>query len=1087
MEVKTDLSLNKMEEAQHLLEKLHIHRQVQFDNDLQTLVDTITYNEQLKKETNKILEDSKKDSVVFENSMNHIKNVLEDVKKKAYFKSSHYRDLLGVFDNSESFNRFLNFNTTEEENEKLINFFHLYFLKKYSERNYYLCLHSNLFRSITYGYLHVNDFKQVEGQTFLLLQIFVSIISFACLKNETSNGKNAKCENEDLLNVIHSELNCVKEHISISKTSVEEIVPVINVVKYAFFVMEILCKKNDYYNNADVLYGMCLCMSNLINICLTCSSCFDNGKIEEYVKKDKEQSIMYTEKQKNETTTSNNSTNDTSEIGNESESKKNVNSDIMLNSDVSRNSNIIYYFYQYLKKFTTETFGMLNQKLLFYISKKKLNECTYREKYELLKNFNIAKFTTYIQQLFFTELTMNNGIKDIHLDFFSSLYQELFKQIISPNNCVEKMSLQIQQGAEKFQFEKIDELQKVVITHKEEQKRLERERKKKNQKKITERKVETNGNTSIEKTKKEETEMDANECKTNERQSEERLICKIFDETGIKERMVELHEALFEAQFKINEEFFEKHKMKNEKEKSMNELLDVSKLPQNTNEQITRFNNLMNETGKEHTNDFPCIDYFYYIGLDFDKTITNKDSYGLMYQILMDLQNYIPEDISNISLTEQDIEFFNSINHDIVINKDRTFTKEEKFEFLNKVNKWFLFSESQIVEMLKKKEEVSDVFSDSFNKYLKLIDNLHIKYSLLISYYDVLKGVSLNELNGEIDKRHKNLPLNDYFLEFFLNLIIYKNQNTKSFFFDLITLNSKKEFFISLIHNNLAELDQIYADELVQSNNKPKNKQQECVEKNHVNKEHITDKEESKQNKNYYRTFKQFFNIYYASCFPKDKEKRIYTGELKEDTNTIYYKHYTNKDITEQVPFFSLYNKKDIQKKVCSIINSNKLTCFVGDSLYDLPVLLNVDVPIVIGYNELLVLFCQKHNITIKPLILAAAKIEMIAKKNSSKGTTTTTTCAYGTCQNKWTENSVNANSVSKGTCNNHKNINSEMYQNLVEQKCEVSNNISANFHSLSDNKINELSSIFDEGKKTLYSVESWLEIGIFFFGKNFY
>ncbi|KJP89792.1 hypothetical protein AK88_00500 [Plasmodium fragile] len=418
----------------------------------------------------------------------------------------------------------------------------------------------------------------------------------------------------------------------------------------------------------------------------------------------------------------------------------------------------------------------------------------------------------------------------------------------------------------------------------------------------------------------------------------------------------------------------------------------------------------------------PFINHFFHVAIDFDKTIIKKDSYSAFFKILE--KHYFKESVrtGKETLTEEDITFFNNFSLEEMKNKPKP-TTQEKIEYIHKLGHWFSLQELDILENLKKDQEKKEqVYSKSYYHFLNEVDKVHVNYSMLLSYYDVFKDVQVDVLNSLISEHYERFELNEFFLEVFLHLLNYKMENRDSFYLDVITLNLKKQICLYTIRNNLLK---VRGGTFALSPPPPPSSATAPTEED------------------YYQTFKKYFHVYYSKTHTYDKGQRKYTGEFEYNRLKIKHGEYQpggGNDVgtIEKVSLSSLYDKTLIQTKVCSLLRhvNHKLSAFIGDSLIDLDAMLHADIAILIGHNELLITFCEKHNIIIKPLVCAAAKIEMLARARNATSDVTPAT---------------------NGTAN--KNV------SPIDQRGE------------------ELKDLYDEKEKVIYSTESWLEIGIFFFG----
>ncbi|EUD65919.1 hypothetical protein C922_03643 [Plasmodium inui San Antonio 1] len=465
----------------------------------------------------------------------------------------------------------------------------------------------------------------------------------------------------------------------------------------------------------------------------------------------------------------------------------------------------------------------------------------------------------------------------------------------------------------------------------------------------------------------------------------------------------------------------------------------------------------------------PCINHFFYIGIDFDKTIIKKDSYSAFFKILE--KNYYKESVrpGKDTLTEEEIFFFDNFSLDKMQNKPEP-TTQERIEWLHKMGQWFVLKEVAILEELKRdRENREEVYSESYYYYLNQVDKIHITYSMLLSYYDMFKDVDVDVLNGLISEHYERFQLNDYFLEVFLHLLNHKMENKDSFYFDIITLNLKKQICLYTIRNNLLKVKEGEGITLPLSPPSPWSKEGAPFQ----------NREGAASQEDYYHTFKKYFHVYYSKTHTYDKGQRKYTGSF--DYNRLKIKHGEyqprrdgNDDggknpngVIEKVSLCSFYDKTLIKTRVCSLLRhiNHKLSAFIGDSLIDLDAMLHSDIAILVGHNELLISFCEKHNIVIKPLVCAAAKIELLTRRRG--GLTTSMNGA----DRRITEASTSLNRATPSS-------------NDATTDVTPTTNFTANkMAPLTEERDEELNDLYDEREKVIYSTESWLEIGIFFFG----
>ncbi|GAB68487.1 hypothetical protein PCYB_133610 [Plasmodium cynomolgi strain B] len=464
----------------------------------------------------------------------------------------------------------------------------------------------------------------------------------------------------------------------------------------------------------------------------------------------------------------------------------------------------------------------------------------------------------------------------------------------------------------------------------------------------------------------------------------------------------------------------------------------------------------------------PCIHQFFYIGIDFDKTIIKKDSYSAFFKILE--KHYFKQSVrkGKDNLTKEDVSFFDNFSFEKMKNKPEP-TTQEKVEYIHKMGHWFVLKEMEILEMLKKDQaNKAEVYSKSYYYYLNQVDKVHVTYSMLLSYYDVFKDVDVDVLNKLISEHYERFELNDYFLEVFLHLLNHKMENRDSFYFDIITLNLKKQICLYTIRNNLLKVRDGEGTTLPLPPPPPRSKQGTRSQEE----EGMPSQKEvgmpphnevgTRSQEDYYRTFKNYFHVYYSKTHTYDKNQRKYTGAFEYSRLKIKHDDYqlrrdgstnggreTSQGVIENVSLCSFYDKTLIKTRVCSLLSdiNHKLSAFIGDSLIDLDAMLHSDIAILVGHNELLISFCEKHNIVIKPLVCAAAKIELLARRRG--GLTSSSSGATGSSNGPTSSRNDGTAEVAPPT----------------------------------DQREEELNDLYDEKEKVIYSTESWLEIGIFFFG----
>ncbi|CRH03931.1 conserved Plasmodium protein, unknown function [Plasmodium relictum] len=933
-----------MKDIKLLIEKLRITREKEFEKDVKILLDMKKHIDLLHSGNNDI-ENSLKN---FNNSIRYVEKIYSELKKKTIFQHSYYNNVINNYKKSSYYNTVMNYNTINDRNENLVNFFHMYLIRKYCEKSFYACLHNKFTRSITYNYLEKKDFHKYIDSDLYFLYSYIQTFSYVLLKNENLNMHLMKLCSE-MISRIYEELILLRKkakYRNVQLYNEENYIPHNSLIKYVYFIVEFL-SKNKNYNYLNILYGVYSCIYVFSNVYYTCSLSFNNLKVENYIDK-----------------------------------KKNDNK----NDD---EDNFILY-YKYINEYSGCDFMKLNEMLLYFISKEKLKSNFGFN--DILKDFNIVKYTTILERLFFTEIFVKNNNDLIDNEKFKFIKINIFKKICSIFDS-SPLYFEFPLANENFCYNYIDEKERNI-----------------------------SGSSNLKKISKNENKE---KCLSNN----------------------ELHHYFFEkAKFNIDNVFFEKylnntikgnvHNIENKG--STCDTVTNNNINDNTinNNRVNDwkaekeyFLKLFNDNYLDKKHYLECINEFYYIGIDFDKTIVKKDSYSFFFKLLKKYYNYNKKE--EINLTQDDIYFFDNITIEQLKNK-KEFPPEERIYHLHKISQWFTLKEEMFLSKLKEKNDISEVYSDSYYYFLKLIDDYNMKYSILLSYYDIFNGVNVDIINKAINEAYEELELNDYFLEVFLNLIRFKQKNAENFYFDIITLNLKKELCLIPLNNILTKLDNLsYEKKLDNINNannayeehyNSKNYEKSCNQLNNNNKV-----------SNYYNSFKKYFNIYYSKSQMYDKEKRKYTGEFKHNQLKIKYNKYTQMNKVENVSLISVFDKTLIKNKVCSLLTkvNHKLSCFIGDSLLDIDAMLSADIPILIGNSKIVTMFCEKHNILIKPLVLAGAKIELLKLKNKHN------------------------------SCISMK----EKFMSITKER---------------EKQINEM---YDENHKIIYSTESWLEIGIFLFG----
>ncbi|EWC73991.1 hypothetical protein C923_05310 [Plasmodium falciparum UGT5.1] len=1096
----------------------------------------------------------------YNNPIEYIERLYKELKGRTPFEYGYYKNVLNNYNKYDYYNYIMNnnhnllqenisnelyhnnnnnnscdknyLNNIKEKCENLMIFFHMYLIRKYCEKNYYECLHNKFIRSITYNYLDKEIFyNYINSDLYFLLYSYIQTFAYIILKNEKQNIYLMKlCS--DLISRTHEELSTLrKEGTNKMNTYLYDknfFSPYNNsLIKYVHFIVEYL-SKNKNYNYMNILYGIYSCVYVFSNVFYSCSLSYNSKKVEQYIltenigKKYKNiQCDHVSSSNQKEDYTNGMTTQDVDNIS-------------------DREKDMLRLYYKYINKYANTEFMKLNEFLLYYISKETViallrDNINYND---VIKDLNIIKYSTYLEKYIFLEICTNNMNKEQYSDIiFRDIKMDIFKSIC---NISEKSPLYIElkdeDKKECFEIIKRKWLNENNIKCTYENgfnKNMEtQDHMNKSQKKgivcpflhgmNNEKKDNTNDNIK--------TNINCNNYQNYHNYYYEHIynsyniICPRKNKNSFIHPQYE-HLFFEKTKYNIDDTFF-KQSLKNTNTLEGYEKKNIScdnykskfsgcpahfhninyNLCDEEKEKKKKILNLLNNNDNiinDHINNLKCIDEFFHISIDFDKTIIKKDSYSFFYKLLC--KHYNIKKPKDIELTQEETDFFENINIENIHKENKTnYTYEERINYIYKISKWYIIKENKLLKELQEKEDISDVYSDSYYYYLKKFDQINITHSVLISYYDILKDVDINAINCLIYDHYDNFQLNDYFLDVFLRFIQYKQHNNNTFFFDIITLNFKKQIVLYTLQNNIMKLENEHPFNVTTSeatynndnnnndnnndnNNNDNNNDNYCKDNhsdhnnnndnyckdnhsdhNNNNDNYCKDNHSDHNNNNndnyckdngrdshndqvkhkYYQTFKKYFNVYYSKMYSYDKEKNVYTGEFEYDKLKIKHKNYNgSSNKVDYVTILSLFDKTVVRKKVSTIIkNTNhKLSCFIGDSIIDLDAMLSTDIPILLGCNQLVLTFCKKHNIVIKPLIFAAAKIELLKmKKNKTES---------------------KSNTKGERTVHIHKN---EQHES----------------NSIIDQREKELSEIYDENKKVIYATESWLEIGTFFFGK---
>ncbi|SCM07628.1 conserved Plasmodium protein, unknown function [Plasmodium chabaudi adami] len=839
-----------MKDINLLIERLKISREKEFEQDLKILLEINSHYK------TSVQNDEKKDKLLNDKQLSsyiaHIESAHNDIKNKIIFENTYFSNILNCYHKSEKYNDVMNFkintNVTNDKssicNENLINFFHMYLIRKYSEIEYYKWLYNDFSKICLLKNTGENCRNKYLNSYKCFLYVYSKIVEYILLKNESINDNLTQFCKDTLLKTS-------EELESLSKMSKKDIhsnlIPNnVNLIKYAYFIIELLCKDNNA-NCLSILYALYSYIYLLSNFFYTCSLRNNNQKL----------------------------------LG---MAQGNINADSNTANNLNKNENAgnsksTCPHYNHMLKYGESKFMELNEMMLYFISKKGLekSDCNIEN---IIKDLNIFKYSTYLKKNAFSEIFLNsqNNYEEMCAKY-ENIMNEIFQKICNFSD-ISPLYL------EKLLNNKENDIKCVKAL---------------------------------------------GEClkKAN------------FDTT-----------LLDEPKFNVDTDLFKTHLNK------IN-IKDENTICDEKNNFLKYFNH--NES-KELNNFSGFINEFNYIAIDFDNTITKRDTYYMFFKLL--ISNCYKCNISgNCDLSPEEIDLYQNINIDMLNgNNNNEFSVEEKLLSIKKVEKWYSIFESNIIKELNEKKDISAPFSDSYYYFLKKVCKLHKNYSMLLSYYGIFKDISVDKANSIIDENYELFPLNDYFLEVFLKFINFKNENINEFYFDVVTLNFKKQLCMYTIRNNLIK----YVKGCEGTKDSSENNLQSV-------KQH------------YYAELKKYFNIYYLKNHNYDKDTRKYKGTYECNKLKIKHSHYNKGDTIEKACISSIFDKSLIVNKVSSLINNpnKKLTTFIGDSLIDLDAMLTVDIPILLGKNKFLLTFCEKHDILIKPLAFAAEKIEYLKSQRS--------------------------------------------------------------------------------------------------------
>ncbi|CXI53237.1 conserved Plasmodium protein, unknown function [Plasmodium berghei] len=866
----------KIKDVKHLIESLKINKEKEFEKDLKILLEINSHNYRASSQN-----ESKQNSFLNDKQLNsyiaYIETIKDNIKSKTVFENSYFGNILNCYHKSEEYNNVMNFNTNNNikndknsiYNKNLVNFFFMYLIRKYSEIEYYKWLHSDFTKKKLFNNIDENYTNNYLNSYICLLYIYSKIVGYILLKNEGINTNLIQFCKKILLKTSEE----LESLFKIRKKDIHSNLTLnnVNLIKYAYFIIEILCKNNstNYLSILYVLYSFVYILSNFF---YTCSLGINTENFEKQI-----QSNINTD---NTITNSGN---------------KNVNN--LDKKEIFHNSNSISLHYNHMRKYGESKFMELNEMMLYFISKKKLeqSDCNFEN---IIKDLNILKYATYLKKNIFSEIFMNNqnNYKEISTKY-EIIMNEIFRKICN--------------------FSDISPLYLNKLF---------------NNKEDNEKYIQTNNNITID---------------TNN-------IVKKVEECLKK---TNFHTSLFaEPEFNIDINLFKKYLNK------IN-IKDENVICEEKNNFLKYFNKYENIKLNNFINDF------YYIGIDFDKTIAKKDTYSAFFKLLIS-KCYKCNSNENIDLSEDEIKLYENMNIDILNNKNNNpLSLEEKCLYLKKIGKWYYMNEYTIFKELEKKKDKSAPYSDSYYYFLKKIDNLHINNSMLLSYYEIFKDINVDTINSIIDENYELFHLNEYFLEVFLNFINFKKKNMSEFYFDIITLNIKKKICAYAIRNHLIKYDKDYE------------KVTDYIE-NNLNLQHVK--------QNYDSELKKYFNIYYSKLHTYDKNTNKYKGTFEYDKLKIKHNNYNKENIVEKINILSIFDKTVVINKVLSLLDNlnHKLSAFIGDSIIDLDAMLSVDIGIILGKDTFLFKFCEKHDILIKPLPFASEKIEYLkTQKNANNYT----------------------------------------------------------------------------------------------------
>ncbi|SBS87460.1 conserved Plasmodium protein, unknown function [Plasmodium ovale] len=952
-----------MKDFKLLLEKLRLRGEREFEKDVKILLDIKKYRDDIRALNREKGESEKQNLSVIMKSLNssiaYVEKVYSYLKRRTLFEHSYYNNVLNSYHKSGYYDEIMYSEVqgeiqgelaSEQKRDQLMNFFHMYLMRKYCERSFYKCLHSRFARSITYNYLEKSEFHSYIESDVYFLYSYMQTFAYILLKNDTLNMYLIKICSE-MISKTYAELSILRgkiKHKNVMLLDDKQYVPHNSLLKYVYFIIEHLCK-NKNYDYLNVLNGIYSCIYVFSNVYYTCGLSFNKAKAEMYIRE--KESLKNSDKKSNTQDDEEDTFND---------------------------------YYRYIEQYANQDFMELNEMLLYFISKEKLKRvhCSIND---IMRDFNIVKHTTNLEKLFFMEVFVGGECPVRQKEKYNSIRMDIYKRICDmTGKC--PLYMEVAPEGEKGNITHFDNMSTKEIGY------------------------------SLQNLVNHSDDIITSNSEANS--LEDCFYNHLFFE---------------KAKFNIDDVFFNKNVNTIDITGEIEFVKDFS-CPEKIEKES--FLKLFNDNYDEDENYLRCIDEFYHISIDFDKTIIKKDSYSFFFKML-EKKYYNYNKHKDIILTEEDIFFFNNFTIE-QMNGKKDYCVDERMESLHKISQWFTMREKSILNELHEMKNISEPYSNSYYYYLNLVDKLHLNYSKLLAYYDILKDVDVDVINDLINDYYEKFELNDHFLEIFLYLMNYKQNNKETFYFDIITLNFKKKICLYVIRNNLLKLKcdtkkETSADEnAIVSHNASGNI---CKE---------TDKAAAKEADNWYALLKENFNVYYSKTHTYDKEKRKYTGNFEYDRLKIKHNNYGQSNNVERLTFASLFDKTLIRSKVCSLLTNinHKLSSFIGDSLIDLDAMLSTDIPILLGHNDLVIAFCEKHNILIKPLVFAAAKIELLRKKRTN-------------------------NSMQEGT----------------ERKYANEGSTCDKFEVVLAGRDKHLNEIYDEKQKVIYSTESWLEIGVFLFG----